>query len=186
MNFNELDSFLSQFHSGAEAAECHGFLTGYLCIKRGITAEIWSEYLLAGKDVENAETNECDATFQALSDEIVEQLHNPEFGFELLLPDEDADIEMRGLRLGEWCQGFLSGMGVELEQNHMNLLSAECQELFQDLSQITRIGVDDQLDDEESEVALTEIIEYVRMGVLMIHDEMGLIRVGDSEPRVIH
>ncbi|MEA2079288.1 MAG: UPF0149 family protein, partial [Pseudomonadota bacterium] len=51
-------------------------------------------------------------------------------------------------------------------------LSDEVVELLEDLSQISRVDVELDDADEEEQVAFEEVVEYVRVGVLFVHEEL--------------
>ena len=92
-------------------------------------------------------------------------LGDEDFGFQLLLPDEEQDINHRRVGLSDWCRGFLTGFGLtgRFQQSE---LSDEVQELLRDFSQISQVE-DDMPEDDDNESDLIEITEYVRMGAIM-------------------
>ena len=94
-------------------------------------------------------------------------LHN----FKLLLPDDTDSLRARTESLGNWCAGFLSGlaMGGLPEQNR---LSEEVSELLNDLSQISRVDFELDNPNEKEQAAFEEVVEYVRVGVMYIHEEL--------------
>ena len=102
-------------------------------------------------------------------------LRGDEMEFQLLLPDDDAVLMERALALSQWCQGFLYGFGtggaVPREQ-----LSAEVEEVLRDLTHISQAAVETGAEAEEEEQAYAEIVEYVRAGVQLIHDELIELR----------
>lgn len=51
-------------------------------------------------------------------------------------------------------------------------LPEEVAELLADLSQISRVDVDLDDSDEEEQFAFEEVQEYVRVGVMFVHDEL--------------
>ena len=50
MNFDELNRLLNDARCGTRAAECHGFLCGYLCIYNELQEEVVKSCLLADVD----------------------------------------------------------------------------------------------------------------------------------------
>ena len=97
------------------------------------------------------------------------QLEDPDLGFEPLLPEGDTSVEHRAEALVEWCRGFLGGVGLSGAQPHG--LSVDATEVLSDLGRIasSRFDYDDA---EEDETALSEVLEFVRVGVLLLHAEM--------------
>ncbi len=186
LEFSELEELLLRFHIGMGAAEAHGFLSGYLCVSETLTEDVLREYLLSDSAAESLPVEDCLVALSALAEEVSEQMKSPEFGFQLLLPDERHSILYRSDALAEWCQGFLSGLGAVGTSNWQGL-SAECHEMLEDLYKICRLSADEeQEEDEDAELALTELFEYVRMGTLLLHDEFCLLNAEYEQPEILH
>lgn len=94
-------------------------------------------------------------------------LHSDDLEFALLLPAVDQPLDVRAEGLGQWCQGFLAGLTVGGLPDHEQL-PEDVVELMNDFAQIARVEFELEQTGEEDEVAFEEIIEYVRMGVLVI------------------
>jgi uncharacterized protein YgfB (UPF0149 family) len=90
-------------------------------------------------------------------------------GVEPLLPAPDEPVERRAEALVEWCRGFLGGVG--LSGTPTAALSADANEVLADLGRIaaSRFDYDDA---EEDETALSEVLEFVRVGVLLLRTEL--------------
>ncbi|MCP4040345.1 MAG: YecA family protein, partial [Gammaproteobacteria bacterium] len=73
--------------------------------------------------------------------------------------------------LVSWCDGFLYGLGVTAGQAGLEE-DKDGREFLSDLSTITQLAVN-TAGGEDNEVAYAEIIEYVRTGVMVLH-EMAL------------
>jgi len=84
----------------------------------------------------------------------VEQLRDPDFGFQMLLP-EDAAVSVRAMELFAWCRAFLGGFGLALGQA---TLSEEAQEALSDLANLGGAQLDEGEQDDDEE-ALAEIEE---------------------------
>ena len=82
----------------------------------------------------------------------------------------------RSFRLGEWCQGFLYGLGSG-PLSDATKLPGEVGEIVRDLSEITRVGVDGGESLESNEVAYTELVEFVRVGVQLVFEELERLRL---------
>ena len=185
LEFNELQYLLTRMRSGIGAPECHGFLSGYLCVSDTMNNSVW-DYLCADVDGAEPVTPEYRAALQDLGTQISSQMLSSELDFRLLQPDESASLPDRCVALASWCQGFLSGLGVAGTID-WNCLSDECHELIADLYDISRLGADPgNQSDEEQETSLLELSEYVRMGVIYIHEELAGLKAGNEAPGVIH
>jgi uncharacterized protein YgfB (UPF0149 family) len=101
--------------------------------------------------------------------------------FELLLPEDEASLDARTVALAQWCQGFLYGLGGSAIQD-TNALPGEVGEIVRDLSEITRVGVDDGQSVESNESAYAELVEFVRVGVQLVFEELSPLRNQPSSP----
>jgi uncharacterized protein YgfB (UPF0149 family) len=97
--------------------------------------------------------------------------------FRLLLLDDDDALPERVETLAAWCQGFIYGLaagGIKQDTE----LPEDTAELLRDMVEISRAGqeTDDALaeesEEDDDEVAYMEIEEYVRMGTLLIYEEL--------------
>ena len=169
MNYDELNQILSDASCATRAAECHGFLCGYLCISDDMAEEVFRSCLLG--DVDEAVSVSCLDSIKSLATDVCAQIASTDFTLELLLPGDDKSLRERGASFIEWCEGFLSGLGAAGVVRFYTL-SEECRELLDDLYKICRLDPDDMNESgEEEEIALTELIEYVRLGAILMHEE---------------
>ncbi len=160
-SFNEVAHRLGAGSNGGSAAECHGFLSGRLCLYRS-AAQAAQDY----RPALGAATDDRQALLQAWAEDIQQQLDDGQCTFSPFLPDEEAPLGQRTEALRDWCTGFLTGLGREPRQGKI-------QEFLQDLGHITQMQeVDENAQEEENERALTELIEYVRTGALYLHMEL--------------
>jgi len=166
------------------AAECHGGLTALLC---GVGDMIPAQWLALYLNAEKAAGLPTDvlATLGSLFEATAEQIDNIEFDFQLLLPDDDSIIDVRVEAISDWCQGFLMGLGLAGIKD-IESLPEDLPELVQDFIKISRADALSLDDDETSENAFTEIVEYVRVGALMFREEMKILHkpVSDTPPQL--
>ncbi len=184
-DFYELENMLEDASVGSRAAECHGFLCAQVCVSGAVHEEIFTEYLFA-EATDDAQIDECFRQIQELVMDIARQMSSSDFEFELLLPGDDHSLEQRGIALREWCQGFLSGLGVA-GLGSTETMSDASKELIDDLYEICRLSTD-ELDEEgeEGESSLVELIEYVRMGAMFIYDELRGLPSGAGNSEMLH
>ena len=146
-------------------AELHGALAGWLAAG-GADVPAWLAEVLADPGVPApAEGSPLHALRLATS----AQLADADFGFQLLLPDE-ADTVARAGELFSWCRAFLGGFGLAVGEKK---LSPEGEEALADLANLAAAHAED-VDQEGDEDALTEIEEYLRMAVLLLHADCAL------------
>jgi len=163
-----LGEMLASLHVGVGASDLHGSLTGYVCAGGNAGARGW----LAALELEAvAEADLPQAEFARLYEQCAAWFDDPELRFEPLLPETDTALDARADALVEWCRGFLGGLGlagVSLQQR----LSADAAEILQDFGTIAGSRFE-YADAEEDESALAEVIEFIRVGVLLLHAELS-------------
>ena len=179
LDYDVLDALLVRVEAETYAAECHGFVCGQICATGVADELLWKEFLdVQGDDDSLIRT--CYGEVTQLVSETQEQMHSAEFGLQLMLPDDVVPMAMRVEALGNWCHGFLNGFGVSESQGPGGI-SEECNEVMEDFTQICRLGIDEE--DAEDEKSIEELIEYVRMGTILIYEEL-LPSFG--RPEVLH
>jgi uncharacterized protein len=176
VTFPEVARVLQMLESSVAAAESHGCLCGALCTTQQYGFDSWLDELTPESQ---AEGEDASAPLRLLFADTLRALRGDDMEFQLLLPDDDAPLLDRAMALSQWCQGFLYGFGtgqaVPAEE-----LAGEVEEVLRDLTHISQASVETGADAEEEEQAYAEIIEYVRAGVQLIHDELSPIRAADS------
>jgi uncharacterized protein YgfB (UPF0149 family) len=168
----ELARALETLRLGMGASDLHGSLTGYLCAGGRAGAEEWPAALEIEPDAAADLRHEA---LKRLYRDCRAQLDDPDLGFEPLLPESDAPVERRADALVEWCRGFLGGVG--LSGSPIGALSPDASEVLADLGRIAASHFDYD-DEEEDESALSEVLEFVRVGVLLLHTELTRPRGG--------
>jgi uncharacterized protein YgfB (UPF0149 family) len=162
----KLASALRTLRVGMGASDLHGSLTGYLCAGGSAGVDEWPAALEIEPD---PAVHLHDEALRQLYRDCRAQLNDPDLGFEPLLPALDEPVEQRAEALVEWCRGFLGGVGLAGPPDEG--LSADANEVLADLGRIasSRFDYDDA---EEDETALSEVLEFVRVGVLLLHTEL--------------
>ena len=170
-SYAEIQRVLTDQRSLADAAEAHGTLAGCLCAAVGYRFEDWLQEILPEGRADGLST----AALRALYVDTAGSLEGSEMEFELLLPEEEQPIDARTAALAQWCQGFLYGLGASALQDASGL-PGEVGELVRDLTEITHVGVDDGQSQETNESAYAELVEFVRVGVQLLFEELEPLR----------
>jgi uncharacterized protein YgfB (UPF0149 family) len=178
-NYTEIQRALKEERSLADAAEAHGTLAGCLCAAIGYRFEDWLLEILP----EGRARPMSKETLRALYIATAGALEGTEMEFELLLPVDEDPIDARTEALGQWCQGFLYGLGTSVVQDESGL-PGEIGEIVRDLTEITHVAVDNGQTEESNESAYAELVEFVRIGVQLIFDELGPLRDQPGPPDV--
>lgn len=183
INFEELsDSFYSAKLSGSPS-ELHGMLCGRISGGQSLAEAQVLQYTAQLFDVSSEQVEDMGDALPSLYHQLCAEITNDGFEFQLLLPDDEMPISERLMALGQWCQGFLFGLGnsgLSVETS----LSDEVEEVLQDLAAISQVSVDAD-DDEDGEVNFAQLVEYVRVAAMTVNAEFNLHESSD-EPRVLH
>ena len=154
------------------ASECHGVLCGLLCAAERFSEARWIEEVFASSDSAGSVTEHCASTLRAARQETQRQLDGAECEFALLLPDDRAPLPERGEALANWCRGFLYGLALGGLEEPMSS-SEEVREVLGDLSEFTRMDVTEiEAENDAMESDYAEIVEYVRVGVMLVYMEL--------------
>jgi uncharacterized protein len=170
-DYDHIQQLLTQERSLADAAEAHGTLAGCLCAAQGYRAEDWLREILPEGRAAPATTATLEELFAATAGALLQ----PDMEFELLLPADEEPIAIRTAALAQWCQGFLYGLGAGAVPDASEL-PGEVGEVVRDFIEISRAGVDASQDEESNEAAYAELVEFVRVGVQLLFEELGVLR----------
>jgi uncharacterized protein len=176
VTFPEVARVLQTLHSSVAAAESHGCLCGALCTTQQYPIESWFEELVPEPEVDAPDDR---APLRLLFADTVRALRGDEMEFQLLLPDDDDPLVERASALSQWCQGFLYGFATGRPVPREEL-AGDVAEVLRDLTHISQASVETGADAEEEEQAYAEIVEYVRAGVQLVHDELLEVRAGGA------
>jgi hypothetical protein len=179
-DISQLEGLLFDLDAALGATESHGVLCGMLCAQGATDLAQWMLHVFGEHEKSSDALQQAGEKLLQIHRTTVEQMNNSDVEFELMLPDDDEPLEARIEALGTWCQGFVYGLaagGVKQDTE----LPEDSKELIADILEISRAGyvVDDEAelsadmeDDEEDELAFMEVTEYIRMGVLLIYEEL--------------
>ena len=190
VTFAEMVRVLEGLGSSVPAAEAHGCLVGALCTSPHYPMERWLEEIIPDED--RRSDDDAQQALRLLYADTLNSLRGEDMDFDVLLPDDDIPLVSRAGGLSQWCQGFLYGFGTgqatkqagnragEQAGNQASTaadaqdeLPVNVTEILNDLTHIGRASVEIEGEgDESEEEAYAEVVEYVRVGVQLIHDEL--------------
>ncbi|MCW2269137.1 hypothetical protein D3C77_470660 [compost metagenome] len=148
-------------------AELHGLLLGRSCAGAGFDAEGWLADAAQLLEVEPSD-NVRNALI-GLQEMVKGELTSDDITVVLLLPGDELPLTDRAAALGQWCQGFISGFGLNAGGKE---LSTEAKEVLQDLVAISQ--VQDALEEsEDGENDYMEVMEYLRVAPLLLYTELA-------------
>lgn len=168
LDYDDLSRVLAIAGAEPGAAECHGFLCGQICAGNVLDEDMWKEFM----DVQTPDdtlAESCYEQIRVLADDIRTQFNSTDFGFQLMLPGDESPLTTRVAALGAWCQGFLNGV-VSGDDVDESAFSEDCREVLKDISLICH--VDAEHADPGDDVALEEVVEYVRFGAITLFEDL--------------
>ncbi len=164
-SYNELNQVLTDNQVEINPSEIHGMICGILSgnNKKSIP---WEEYVAGAKN-----PKKIHEILQALLEATQKQLDEFLFELELLLPPDNDSLALRAESLTLWTQGYLTGLklaDVPLRKRK----PSDVTEAINDLIEISKMNYDTVAANEEDETAYVELVEYIRMAVIMIYEEL--------------
>ena len=170
LDFPSTQAVITTENIQSHASEIHGVLAGLVCA--GFTFEE-QNYMVMLNDLFNngdAFPDSVKAVIKQMYSELWTDILDDDYAFQLMLPDDDDSIVERAHALSSWVQGFNLGFG--LQQKNTPVTSIEVKEMLTDFAEIANLS-DEIEEDEDTEQALFEISEYVRISVLLCFTELG-------------
>jgi uncharacterized protein YgfB (UPF0149 family) len=122
---------------------------------------------------------QCCGLLSALYQHTLGQLGSRECVFSVFSPADEHPLCDRAEALKSWCQGFLYGLVLGGAGNGSSL-PPQAREIVTDFAEITRLD-EKAADNEVNEVAYAELMEYVRVAVMLLREELD----GGPRPGVV-
>lgn len=164
MSYNDLSRALHKANSTFHPSEIHGLLCGLICATPGKANPAWEQQL----DIPLDEA--LQAALQEIYAPTEKEISEFSLEFSLLLPPDKTSLSSRTEALSMWCEGFLTGLKKGLFNVSLRE-PGDVADALNDLVEIAQVNYDDIEDNEENEAAFFELIDYVRLIVLMIYHE---------------
>lgn len=172
ITYQDMETLLRRANCQYSAAEIQGMACGLLAIDMNADAEKWLEHIFPERDPQNALQQDISNQLKHYLHQLRIQLQDSNLGFELLLPDDNEMLEDRVDAMQEWTQGFLLGIALAGLKDFQNL-PEDSKELLDDFIEISKVEAFTMDDNSEtSEDDYLQIVEYLRMGVLLIAEEL--------------
>lgn len=161
---------LDAAEAGAGAAESHGMLCAQLCSPSRFDLQGWLADVYGVEPGGPAEVGRCTRLLEALWRATRAQLGEGECDLRLLLPEDNRPLPERVTALGQWCEGFIYGLGLTGLRD-LSGLGPTGAEFLADLQAISRVDAAGPAG-EVDEAAFEELAEYVRLGAMVVHETL--------------
>jgi uncharacterized protein YgfB (UPF0149 family) len=174
MDYDKLDALRKSASIDMSPPEMHGGICSHICFK----SDHFEEYMPYEKSDDGASVSVQIAAYRKALLRIIEtdtkRLNEGDLSFGLIIPDETSSIKERAEALSIWCQGFIDGVSFLLTDQKLKIDQSRTKESFEIIEDFTQISTLDphSINEEvDEELALMELIEFVRLSVQMIYDE---------------
>jgi uncharacterized protein YgfB (UPF0149 family) len=176
--FELVDSALRRAEALNDAAEAHGSLCGLVCGLGDSGESAWLAETLPDGLANGAVREQTVAVLKALAVTTCEALEEAQMTFQPLLPEDAEPLMQRVDALAQWCQGFNHGLFVaaRIGDAEVEIDSGNTAEIVRDFSEMAQVAVGDDEPDAEGEAAYTELVEYVRVSVQLVYEELVEVR----------
>jgi uncharacterized protein YgfB (UPF0149 family) len=181
-HFDEVANMFAQVMLNVHPSFAHGCWVGLIAGGRHHSPKLWIDFLLQKKDSWGSLDLSLQHLFLSIAEASVEQLGDPHYVLQLLLPDDDEDLEDRVHAVSEWCLGFVRAL-KESKTEILIYLQTEAQEALADMEDITQVSIDIS-EDPHGEENFSEVVEYLRIAVSLIHQDIlaGRTQSGQHSP----
>jgi yecA family protein len=181
-SFDDIDRALRRAEAATDAAEAHGSLCGLVCGLGARGPSVWLAETLAETPEQPpasaAVAEQAGAVLGQLAASTRAALEDAEMAFQPLLPDDAEPLAERVDGLAQWCQGFNHGLFVaaRIGTAEAELDSGNTAEVVRDFGAMAEVAVGDDEADADGEAAYAELVEYVRVGVQLVYEELTEVR----------
>jgi uncharacterized protein YgfB (UPF0149 family) len=186
ITFASLELALQRAGALPETAEAHGHLCGLICLLGVDAAVQWPVQILEGAQNALSADAMTVQVLQGVARDTCAALEAGDLSFALTLPADERPLAERADSLAHWCHGFLHGIalatGGHLESAPA-LRTDVGREILRDFGEISRAAFAAEETETEAETAYTEIVEYVRVSVQFLFEELHRVRSGAAAAR---
>ena len=151
-----------------ELSEIHGAACGLACREHGASTGDFLQLL----DTLQLVKQPVDG-FRVILVELFEatrsQLADDLLRLSLWLPGDEESLDERTAALGQWCTGFLAGLGGG---GGLENLSEDAREAMEDLREIAQAEAGGGVSEEDDEEAFVQVVEYLRVVTLLLREEL--------------
>jgi len=187
LSFDAVDDALQRVGSVTQPSEAHGSLCGLLCVLGASAQSPWmADTLATGAQPSPGDADaealpgggEAAGVLAALAASSATALDVGDMSFQPLLPADDASLERRTEALAAWCQGFNYGLALAVRIGDADavLKTDPVAEIVRDFAELAQLGYQEDEIEGEGEVAWAELLEYVRVSVQLVFEELAEVR----------
>jgi len=188
VDYHQLTQALARCQIAADAAECQGAMSAVICLngEDGLANWLPAHFpeIESGVAQGNALAAEAKAMITDLYQATLARLGKGNLDYALLMPDDEDSLFERTDALGHWCQGFMLGMRFSGVADP-GQFSGELAEILDDIREISQVSSEALENTEEEEQSYTELVEYLRVGVMLFCETLHARR-GTAGSQLVH
>ena len=176
LNYQDVTDALQRVDIASDAAECQGAMTAVICFTGEAGFGVWLGSHLPEIEAAQMEGDALATETARITDilykGVFDQLRAGALEYQLLLPDDDIDLEVRTQAMVHWCQGFLLGLryvGVA----DTGQFQGELAEIINDITEISQMTIGELDYSEEEERSYAELVEYLRVGTMLFWETLS-------------
>jgi len=186
MNYLAGQAALESAQADLSIAEFHGTFCALICTRSPVDNRAWvKEVVVHGRVADDPDDQLWCECLAEIGDIARIAFEEGVCDLEILLPDDEQPLAERSQALVDWCSGFLYGFALQPEAVR-ETMSPDAREVIDDIVEFTHIDVTSGVDDGQvDERSFVELVEYLRVGVLLIYEEIirgATLEVADSGP----
>lgn len=126
------------------------------------------------------------ALFDQLYADSLSQMQDVGIVISLLLPLDETPLSYRLEALSDWCEGFLEGIQIAEATGSDLTLSQNSLDIVKDIESISSLNAD-EVSTEENEKYYLELVEFLRVAVLLLAETQDEpTEVQTEEARILH
>lgn len=171
LDAEQLENFVNRLTMEATASEVHGMFCGFLCGDPEGDFDQWMEINEVTPPSGDLLQQEAIEYLRQAFDYTAELLQENSLDFYPLLPD-DEDITVQISGISDWANGFVWGL-TQAGITDYNEYVPEVGEFVKDMLKMSALESYELANDNSDEAALVEMIEFIRIGVLLLSEEMN-------------
>lgn len=188
LSFDAIDDALRRAGAITDPAEAHGSLCGLVCVLGAAAQSPWMADTLPTANGAVVPDDEAAADPSGMADlaELLgalamassAALEAGDMSFQPLLPEDGESLEQRTVALAAWCQGFNYGLALAVRIGDANeaVQHQTIAEIVRDFAEVAQLGYTEDEIEGEGEVAWAELVEYVRVSVQLVFEELAEVR----------
>lgn len=182
-DYTNVNEALDAGGSAVCAAECHGVLCGILCASGASDMQLWVRHLFEARTKDGEISAESLKLLHELHQCTLQEINHETLEFTMLLPEQSESMDVRITGLADWCSGFSLGLIMGGLSESM-MVSTDVKEFVEDVQYISDASFSEEDKPEAVEQSFVEIEEYIRMGVLLLNEELQPITQSTDKPTI--